>query len=392
VSILLTLSEPLTVHVMRLLAIESSCDETAAAVVEDGWKVLSNVIASSVDLHKLTGGVVPEVAARCHVESIIPVIHNALELSFYCSTDSRAHSKSQIPNNKQVPNSIFQIQKRWIDGIDSIAVTKEPGLVTSLLVGNETAKYLGFAWDKPVIDVNHIHGHMYANWLGKDPKADPIEFPVMTLTVSGGHNELVLIRNHGEFEIIGESIDDAAGEAFDKVARILGLGFPGGPAIQAVACKSQISNPKSQIEFPRAWLSENNSPKWDQENFDFSFSGLKSEVLREVQSRTLPCHCESVGQDRDPGLPVEDQFEIAFAFQEAVCDVLSEKLVVAAKRHKVKEVHLAGGVSANLRLREVVQEKLTRDGLDVVFRVPEKISYCTDNAAMIGAAAYWMRG
>jgi N6-L-threonylcarbamoyladenine synthase len=261
--------------------------------------------------------------------------------------------------------------------IDAIAVTSEPGLVTSLLVGTETAKWLGYLWNKPVIKVNHIRGHVYANWLERDPSTDPIQFPVVCLSVSGGHNEIILLKNHQEWEIIGESQDDAAGEAFDKVARILELGYPGGPVIEQYAklYTQMVPNIESDkmVRFPRAWLNSNHSNKWDGTSFDFSFSGLKSEVLREVQRR-----------DR---LNDTDRAEIAYAFQDAVCDVLVTKLVGAAKKHQVKEIHLAGGVSANKFLRMRVDEASKTVGGKV--RWPEKMVYCTDNAAMIGAAAYF---
>jgi N6-L-threonylcarbamoyladenine synthase len=339
---------------MRILAIETSCDETACAIVEDGWKVHSNVIASSLDLHKKTGGVVPEVAARAHIEAIIPVIEEALD---------QAEAKSE--------------------DLDAIAVTSEPGLITSLLVGIETAKWLAYLWKKPLIKVNHIKGHVYANWLERDPEVDEIKFPVLCLSVSGGHNELILLRSHDDWEVLGESQDDAAGEAFDKVARILGLGYPGGPLIEKEAeimiqMAPNIENVENvetlhatSLRFPRAWLNQNNSNKWDGTSYDFSFSGLKSEVLRQTQKRS-----------KGGSLHAQDTALIAFAFQEAVFDVLVTKLLGAAKEYQVKEIHIAGGVSANKRLRGLIQERWRG-----VFRYPKQMSYCTDNAAMIGAAA-----
>jgi N6-L-threonylcarbamoyladenine synthase len=346
---------------MTILSLETSCDETACAIVEDGWKVHANVIASSLDLHQVTGGVVPEIAARAQIESIIPVIQQAMGV---------AHGDHVGTGRDLSLPSIVRT-------IDAIAVTSEPGLVTSLLVGTETAKWLGYLWNKPVIKVNHIRGHVYANWLERDPSTDPIQFPVVCLSVSGGHNEIILLKNHQEWEIIGESQDDAAGEAFDKVARILELGYPGGPVIEQYAklYTQMVPNIESDkmVRFPRAWLNSNHSNKWDGTSFDFSFSGLKSEVLREVQRR-----------DR---LNDTDRAEIAYAFQDAVCDVLVTKLVGAAKKHQVKEIHLAGGVSANKFLRMRVDEASKTVGGKV--RWPEKMVYCTDNAAMIGAAAYF---
>lgn len=331
---------------MLILALETSCDETACAIVEDGWKVHANVIASSLDLHQITGGVVPEIAARAQIESIIPVIKQTIE-----------------------------IFNGGADKIDKIAVTSEPGLITSLLVGTETAKWLSYLWQKPLIKVNHIRGHVYANWLERNPETDPIQFPVICLSVSGGHNELILLKNHKDWEVIGESQDDAAGEAFDKVARILDLGYPGGPLIEhhAKLYTQMVPNIDSDdmVRFPRAWLNANHSDKWDGTSFDFSFSGLKSEVLREVQRRR--------------NLSDIDRAEIAYAFQDAVCDVLAAKLIGAARKYSAKEIHLAGGVSANNFLRMRVEE-LSKT-LSVRVRWPEKMIYCTDNAAMIGAAA-----
>lgn len=312
---------------MKILAIESSCDETAAAVVENGIKTLSNVIASQVKIHEATGGVMPEVAAREHIKAIMPTINKAL-------TDANV---------------------TW-DEIDAIAVTKEPGLVGSLVVGRISAAALAYAKNKPLIEVNHIHGHMYSNWL--DTESQP-EFPVVILTVSGGHNELVLMRGHGDFELLGETMDDAAGEAFDKVARLLRLGYPGGPAIERTA---KEGNPKA-VEFPRGVKNSN----------DFSFSGLKTSVLYYLK--------KNGDKMEDPKFIADT----AASFQEAVTDALVDKLVAAVKKYNPKEVHMSGGVSANKYLRARIQERLA----NLTFRHPQKMSYCTDNAAMIGAAAFF---
>lgn len=308
---------------MKILAIETSCDETAVAIVEDGTRVLCNVIASQIDVHALTGGVVPEVAAREHVKVMLPVIQAAFE-------------KTGLD---------------WSD-IDAIAVTKEPGLTGSLVVGRMAAATFAFAKDKPLIEVNHIHGHLYSNWL--DSEAD-IAFPVLSLTVSGGHNELVLMRGHGDFEILGESMDDAAGEAFDKTARLLGLGYPGGPAIE----KAALNGNSESVDFPRAKM----------QGYDFSFSGLKTAVLYYMQAH--------------PDAKVED---VAASFQSAVVDALVSKLIKGVKAFDVKEVHLAGGVSANKALRAKIETRLKGRA---TFRFPKKMSYCTDNAAMIGAVAFF---
>ncbi|MGE3279091.1 MAG: tRNA (adenosine(37)-N6)-threonylcarbamoyltransferase complex transferase subunit TsaD [Candidatus Altimarinota bacterium] len=359
---------------MTILALETSCDETACAIVEDGWKVHANVISSSLNLHQITGGVVPEIAARAQIESIIPVIQQAMG------------GDRPVGTGRDAINRVSTVRPSMADTIDAIAVTAEPGLVTSLLVGTETAKWLGYLWNKPVIKVNHIRGHVYANWLERDPQKDPIQFPVVCLSVSGGHNELICLKNHQEWEIIGESQDDAAGEAFDKVARILGLGYPGGPVIEqhAKLFTQMFMNMESNkiVRFPRAWLNKNDSNKWDGTSFHFSFSGLKSEVIREVQRRST-----AEVTSRDLSLSDVDRAEIAYAFQDAVVDVLVTKLVGAAKKFQAKEIHIAGGVSANQFFRMRLEE--SSKTLGVKIRWPEKMIYCTDNAAMIGAAAYY---
>lgn len=324
---------------MKILAIESSCDETSVAIVEDGRRVHSNVIASQIAKHVETGGVVPEVAAREHIKAMIPVLKSAME----------------------------EAKVTWQD-IDAVAVTKEPGLIGSLVVGRVTAAALAFAQDKPLIEVNHIHGHMYAPWL---VPADDLEmpsepqFPLLILTVSGGHNELVLVRGHGDFEILAESIDDSAGEAFDKVARLLGLGYPGGPAIEE---RAKLGNPKA-VKFPIALRKEKN----------FSFSGLKTSVFYHLKENESRLTDETFVND------------IAASFQEAVVQALVEKLVHAIHEFSPKEVHLTGGVSANRFLRGRIEEELSRVHLAPLFRAPLKMEYCTDNAAMIGAAAFFMR-
>jgi N6-L-threonylcarbamoyladenine synthase len=308
----------------RILAIETSCDETAAAVVENGRTILSNVIASQVDLHAQFGGVFPEVASRRHIEVIYPIIDRALKKAFLSLED-----------------------------IDCIAVTRGPGLVGSLLVGVNAAKGLALARNKPLLGINHIEGHIYSLWLV--PELETIEFPVLTLVVSGGHTELYLMVDHGEYKHLGGTLDDAAGEAFDKVGRLLGLPFPGGPAIDKAA---QEGNPQT-FTFPRAVMDD---------GLNFSFSGLKTAVMR--QTRKLD-------QKR---LPVAD---LAASFQAAVVDVLVAKTARAAAAYGVTAVHLAGGVSANSRLRREMSA-----ALEIPVWYPPPI-LCTDNAAMIGAAAHW---
>lgn len=302
-----------------VLGIESSCDETAAAVVEDGRWARSNVIASQVEIHARFGGVVPEVASRQHLLAIVPTVERALR----------------------------DAGVGWGE-LTGIAVTNGPGLAGSLLVGLNGAKAIAFARALPLIGVNHLEGHIYANWL-TDAE---ILFPLLCLIVSGAHSDLVLMTDHLTYRRIGRVRDDAAGEAFDKVARILGLGYPGGPAIQKAATRGDAT----RLRLPRAWLGESH---------DFSFSGLKTAALRVVE------------RQEQLGLSVED---IAASFQEAVIDVLAEKTRRAAEEHGVRQVAIAGGVAANALLRQEVQRRIA---LPVV--VPP-LSYCTDNAAMIAAA------
>lgn len=307
----------------RILAIETSCDETAAAVVESGTSILSNVIASQTDLHAQYGGVFPEVASRKHIEVIYAVVAQAMGQAYLGYED-----------------------------LDCIAVTRGPGLVGSLLVGMNVAKGLALARGKPLLGVNHIEGHIYSLWLTE--AAPDIEFPIVTLIVSGGHTELLLMTDHLTYRRLGGTLDDAAGEAFDKVGRLVGLPYPGGPAIDRA---SDDGNPRA-FSFPRAILDQ---------GYDFSFSGLKTAVLREV---------ERYDEDR---LPVAD---LAASFQAAVVDVLVEKTMRAAAEYSAEAVHMAGGVSANRALRWAMN---TRIGVPVRFPPPE---LCTDNAAMIAAAAH----
>lgn len=337
---------------MKILGIETSCDETAAAIVEDGTKVLSNVIASSIDLYKETGGVVPEVAAREHIRQISPVIDKAL-------SDAKVS---------------------WQD-IDAIAVTHAPGLIASLLIGVNTAQTLAYIYKKPLIPVHHVAAHIYANWLDRENenlefRVLSLEFPILVLTISGGHNELVLMKGHHDFQVIGETLDDAAGEAFDKVARLLNLGFPGGPVISKRAEKGD----PSAFDFPRVMLYEKNKShftKTSPDKYNFSFSGLKSAVLREVQLESA---------DNNPRPTEKTINNICASFQSAVIDVLADKLVMAADQYNVKSVHLAGGVSANQLLRKTVRERLPSN-IELLW--PEKMIYCTDNAAMVASAAFF---
>ena len=313
---------------VKILAIESSCDETAAAVVVNGRTVKSNVIFSQIDLHKLYGGVVPEIASRKHIEKINQVIEEALEKA-----------------------------GETLDSIDAICVTYGPGLVGALLVGVAEAKAIAYAKKKPLVGVHHIEGHICANYI-EHPELEP---PFMCLVASGGHSHLVKVVDYGEYEIIGRTRDDAAGEAFDKVARAIGLGYPGGPKIDKL---SKEGNPKA-IAFPKA--------KVDGAPNDFSFSGLKSAVLNYLNK----CKMQGVEVNRA---------DVAASFQEAAVEVLAEHLVQAALEHNMKQVAIAGGVASNGALRKRVEEKCKKYGLE--FYYPSPI-LCTDNAAMIGAAGYY---
>ncbi|MFC0297506.1 tRNA (adenosine(37)-N6)-threonylcarbamoyltransferase complex transferase subunit TsaD [Geobacillus jurassicus] len=308
-----------------VLGIETSCDETAAAVVKNGKKILSNVVASQMESHRRFGGVVPEIASRHHVEQITLVIEEAMRQSGVSFAD-----------------------------LDAVAVTAGPGLVGALLVGVNAAKALAFAHGLPLIGVHHIAGHIYANQLVAEMK-----FPLLALVVSGGHTELVYMEGHETFAVIGETRDDAAGEAYDKVARALGLPYPGGPHIDRLAHEGE-----PVIDLPRAWLEEG--------SYDFSFSGLKSAVLNALHN----------AKQRGEEIDVR---QMAASFQESVVDVLVTKTVQAAKEYRVRQVLLAGGVAANHGLRAALQDKMKKELPNVELIIPP-LSLCTDNAAMIAAA------
>ncbi len=341
---------------MIILGIETSCDETAASVAEGNGetvKILSNVVASQIQIHKQYGGVVPEVAAREHVLKIIPVIDQALKDA---GLDADAFSNNS--RKKGEPKTI-----------DAIAVTAGPGLITSLMVGVETAKTLSLAWNVPLVSINHIEGHIYANFINSGStipdSLSPIIFPALVLTVSGGHTMLVLIKSHGQYETIGETRDDAAGEAFDKGAKLMNLGYPGGPAIAAEAAKCRMTNDECRITLPR--------PMMDSPNFDFSFSGLKTSLLYKLK------------KDNDWKNKIT---EYSREYQQAIIDVLVKKTIKAAKRYEVKTVMLAGGVAANQKLRQQMAD-VFRDKLPALrFTIPD-LRYTTDNAAMIAAAGYF---
>jgi N6-L-threonylcarbamoyladenine synthase len=315
---------------LRILGIETSCDETAASVVESGQRILSNSVASQIDIHAQYGGVFPEVASRQHVIKIYQIIEQCLQ---------EAHTT--------------------LSDLDAIAATRGPGLPGSLVVGLNTAKGLALANGLPLIGVNHLEGHIYSAWLAADdqePAHEP-NFPLLALIVSGGHTELTLVKDHLVYQTLGGTLDDAAGEAFDKVARLLGLGYPGGPEIEKAA---EAGNPRA-FDFPRAWLPD---------SWGFSFSGLKTAVLRSAH------HLE----EGNFPLPVQD---MAASFQAAVVEVLVEKTLSAAKEFGAKEILVAGGVSANKSLRETFQNKSKYP-----VHIPP-IELCTDNAAMVACAGYY---
>jgi N6-L-threonylcarbamoyladenine synthase len=369
---------------MLVLGIESSCDETGAALVQDGRYLLSNVVASQIEIHNRYGGVVPEVASRQQLATILPVIETTLE----------------------------QASCSW-EEIDAVAATYGPGLAGSLLVGLTVGKTLALAWNLPFLGVNHLEAHIYANWLrkGMAPPSNATEsacqyqegdptFPLICLVISGAHSELVLVRNHGDYELLGHTRDDAAGEAFDKVARILGLSYPGGPAIQKAAQQAEeellqqrkpVTLARNAYRLPRAWL---------RGTYDFSFSGLKTAMLHLAEgasesqrgTRASPVtdgkqisqYTRMGAQAAQKGMP--NVALLAASFQEAIVDVLAVKTRLAAQEYHVKQVVLAGGVAANTSLRARLEQELAP--LHIRLSYPP-IEFCTDNAAMIGSAAYF---
>lgn len=312
---------------INILGIETSCDETAAAIVQNGRVILSNVVNSQIKIHQQFGGVVPEVASRKHIENIALVVKAA-----------------------------FEEAGLGYDDIHAVAVTNIPGLIGALLVGVSFAKSFAYALNKPLIAVNHLHGHIYANFL----EHQNIEFPAVCLVVSGGHTSLLLMKSETEYEVIGETRDDAAGEAFDKVARFLGLGYPGGPAIQKAAQEGQTGG----IELPRVFL--------DRDDFEFSFSGLKTATMN------LWKKLERQGQQNVNNMAAE--------FQQALVEVLVEKTIRAAIKYKVQTILLAGGVAANQKLRQLMSQKAGENNLGLYY---PSLSLCTDNAAMIAGVAYY---
>jgi len=311
-----------------ILAIESSCDETAVAIIKNGHEILANVVSTQIEIHRRYGGVVPEIASRKHLELINAVVQEALD---------QAHM--------------------ILDDVTHIAVTYGPGLVGALLVGVATAKALAFSSGKPLIGVHHIEGHICANFLVKQD----FQFPLVCLVVSGGHTNIIKITDHGQYLLLGQTKDDAAGEAYDKIARAIGLPYPGGPHIEQLAKEGNAD----AIELPRAWMGE--------DNYDFSFSGLKSAVLNYLNKAKMK------GEDVNPA-------DVAASFQQAVLDVLVQKTVRAAVENGVDTILLAGGVAANGTLRNQLQNAASEHHIQVHY---PPIHFCTDNAAMIGAAAHY---
>jgi N6-L-threonylcarbamoyladenine synthase len=374
---------------MLVLGIESSCDETGAAIVKDGRYLLSNIVASQIEIHNRYGGVVPEVASRQQLSTIIPVLETALE---------KAHCT-------------------W-ENIDAVAATYGPGLAGSLLVGLTVGKAIALSRSLPFLGVNHLEAHIYANWLRKGMSApldageaswdyqedDPL-FPLICLVISGAHSELVLVRDHGDYELLGRTRDDAAGEAFDKVSRILGLGYPGGPAIQQAAQhaedemlrqKKPVVLARTAYKLPRAWL---------RGTYDFSFSGLKTAMLHLAEGASEQQHAtathSSVAMKSAEGKQVSQYTRmgvqaaqrgaanidlLAASFQDAIVDVLAVKTCQAAQEYHVKQVLLAGGVAANLSLRSRLEQELQPLGIRLSY---PPIEFCTDNAAMIAGAAFF---
>ncbi|MER1998915.1 MAG: tRNA (adenosine(37)-N6)-threonylcarbamoyltransferase complex transferase subunit TsaD [Lysinibacillus sp.] len=310
-----------------ILAIETSCDETAASIIKDGTEIVASVVSSQIESHKRFGGVVPEIASRHHVEQMTIVIEECLKEANMTPAD-----------------------------LTAVAVTEGPGLVGALLIGINAAKAFAFAHSLPLVPVHHIAGHIYANNL-----VQPMEFPLLALVVSGGHTELVYMEDHGKFELIGETRDDAAGEAYDKVARVLKLPYPGGPHIDRLAHEATEA-----VKFPRVWLEE--------DSYDFSFSGLKSAVINYKHN------LDQRGEEINPQA-------VAKGFQDSVVEVLTGKTLRAAREFNVKQVIAAGGVAANKGLRTSLEETFKAEGIP--FNVPP-LKLCTDNAAMIGAAGYYM--
>ncbi len=320
---------------MNVLGIETSCDDTAAAVITDGTIIKSNIVASQSDMHKKYGGIIPEIASREHFTSLMPVVNEALEQA-----------------------------SLTYKNIDAIAVTNGPGLAGSLLIGVNSAKGLSMSWDKPLIGINHLEGHIYSAWLEDLEPDHQAGFPLVCLIASGGHTDLVVMKDHLDYKLIGKTRDDAAGEAFDKAARVLGLGFPGGPEIQKMSEEAL----ETVAALPRPAIKD---------SLDFSFSGLKTALVRKAEAEGFYPVIDNNGPSR------QQTTEYSFAFQEAIVDCLVRNTIKAVSENNAKGVILGGGVAANSRLRQKMN-----DAMDVPVFVPRP-GLCTDNGAMIGAAAFF---
>lgn len=334
---------------MRILGIETSCDETGISVVErcqSSFKILSNITASSLSIHAQTGGIIPETAAREQLKAIIPTLSEALRKGIK-----------------------FDLESKKIPEIDAIAVTYGPGLIGSLLVGVETAKTLSLLWNKPLIPINHMHGHMYANWLSNQK----IDLPALILIASGGHTDLLLMDLHHKIKVIGGTRDDAAGEAFDKIGRLLSLSYPAGPQISRFAEKG---NPKA-FGLPRPMIGSH--------DFDFSFSGLKTSVLNLVKKNNWDFTDKKFSNKNQQLL-----FDLCASTQQAIVDVLVKKTISAAKMNSVKSILLGGGVAANNLLQTTLQRKSSELQMPLKFIYPDK-ALCTDNGAMIAAAGFFSK-
>ena len=336
---------------MKILGIETSCDETAASIIEcknNKIEILSNIISSQINIHKKYHGVVPEIAARQHVKNILPVI-------------DKAFKKANLEQEKRKK-------------IDLIAVTQGPGLVTSLIPGIETAKVLAYTWNIPVLGINHIEGHIYANFIKEKTS---VKFPALILTVSGGHTMLVLMSDHGKYEVIGDTRDDSAGEAFDKAAKFMNLDYPGGPVISKYA-KNYLAKQDRQKIVPNNLIKKQDyflpRPMINSSDFDFSFSGLKTALLYKIKA-------DSSWE--------KDIEKYCFEFQQAIIEVLIYKTIKAAKKYSIKSILLSGGVSANKELRKQLKSMIKKELSDIAFHVPD-LKYTTDNAVMIAVAGYYV--
>jgi N6-L-threonylcarbamoyladenine synthase len=365
---------------MIILSIETSCDETAVAIVKfnrNKAEVLANIVSSQVKAHSKFGGVVPSLASRMHLKNMVPVL-------------TRAFRQAEKHISKNPPNPLLQRGNFDKNKIDYIAVTNGPGLIPALMIGVNAAKSLSYALNKPLIGIHHIEGHIYANWL-TSKKLQAIsyklqagklwkpEFPIICLTVSGGHTQIILMKKDLNYKIIGETMDDAAGEAFDKIAKLLDLGYPGGPLIEKMAKKGD----RNKFKFTR--------PMINSKNYNFSFSGLKTAVLYEVRSQqNFPPDKGGLRGVENIEVLLDDQYkqDIAASFQQAVIDVLISKTIKAAKQYKAKNIILGGGVSANKELQRQLNEKIIKELPGVVFHFPNS-NLSTDNALMIAVAAYY---